>query len=161
MREQTRSVLQETTPAAIAEAKALLREASHGAVAVIEPGSGDPLVSRVGLATLVDGTPLIVVSALAAHSAALAADPRCALLVGEAGKGEPLAHPRLSVKCRAEAIPPEAAAEARERYLAAHPKAGIYVDLPDFRFWRLVPLTASYNGGFGRAYAIDGAALLG
>lgn len=161
MREQTRSVLQETTPTAITEAKALLRGANHGALAAIEPGSGDPLVSRVGLATLADGAPLIVISALAAHSAALAADPRCALLVGDAGKGEPLAHPRLSLKCRAVVIPREAAGEARERYLAAHSKAGIYVDLPDFRFWRLVPLSASFNAGFGRAYVIEGRALLG
>jgi putative heme iron utilization protein len=42
----------------------------------------------------------------------------------------------------------------RAAYLAAQPKAGLYVDLPDFAFMRLAVESVSYNGGFGRAYAI-------
>ncbi|HTJ58571.1 MAG TPA: hypothetical protein VL418_13505 [Devosiaceae bacterium] len=160
MAENGKSVLRELTPEAIAEAKGLVREADHAALAVLDPGTGHPLVSRVGLATLEDGAPLIVVSHLAAHSAALDADPRCSLLVGSIGKGDPLAHPRITLICRAALLEPERRAEARERYLAIHPKAAIYIDLPDFRFFRLDIERASFNGGFGRAYAIEGGLLI-
>jgi hypothetical protein len=158
-----KAVLRETTPEAIAEAKTLLREADHGALATLEPQTGQPLASRVGLATLPDGTPVIPVSALAAHSAALAADSRCSLLVGKAGRGDPLAQPRLTLVCRAVAIEagsPEAGG-ARAAYLRLHPKAAIYLDLPDFWFFRLAIERASFNAGFGRAYEMDGEALLG
>lgn len=148
---------QPLTPAAIAEAKALLGGATYAALATLEPGSGNPQASRVGLSTLPDGTPILIASGLTAHGGALEADPRCGLLVGEVGKGDPLAHPRLMLTCRAEAIAagsPDAAL-ARARYLATHPKAALYVDLPDFRFYRLAVERGSYNGGFGRAYDIE------
>jgi putative heme iron utilization protein len=161
MNDKPKNVFQSVTPEAIAEAKAIVREADHAAIAVLEPGTGHPLVSRVGLATLADGSPLIIVSGLTAHAKALAADPRCSLLVGEAGKGEPLAHPRISLICRAEVLGAEQREEARARYLATHPKAAIYVDLPDFRFLRLAVERASFNGGFGRAYEMTGAELVG
>ena len=161
MPEEKPSVLQPVTPEVVAEARALVAAADHAALAVLEPGTGHPLASRVGLATFDDGTPIIVISRLAAHRAALETDPRCSLLVGEPGKGDPLAHPRLTLVCCAEPIEPgsPAAAEARERYIAKHPRAGIYVDLPDFRFFRLGIERASFNGGFGRAYALEGAAM--
>lgn len=163
MPEGEKQVLQALTPEAIGRARALLSSVDHGALAVLEPGTGWPLASRVGLATLPSGTPLIVVSRLAAHSAALDADPRCSLLVGRLGGGDPLAQARMTLICRAAEIPhgTEAAAEARERYLAIHPKAAIYVDLPDFRFFRLNVERASFNAGFGRAYALEGRDLLG
>ena len=63
--------------------------------------TGAPLASRVGVATDIDGAPLILVSMLSAHTPAILADPRCSLLVGEPGKGDPLAHPRLTLICRA------------------------------------------------------------
>ena len=161
MSEKPKNVLQTVTPEVVAEAKGIIRDADHAAIAVLEPGTGQPLVSRVGLATLADGSPLIIVSGLTAHAKALTADPRCSLLIGEAGKGEPLAHPRISLICRAEALAAEQREEARARYLAMHPKAAIYVDLPDFRFLRLVIERASFNGGFGRAYEMTGAELVG
>ncbi len=163
MNEPAKSVLRDTTPEVIAEAWAIIAGATHAALATLEPGSGDPIASRVGLATLDDGTPLMIASALTAHSKALRADPRCSLLVGEPGKGDPLAHPRITLKCRAQILEPASAAvlEARARYLAHNPKAGLYIDLPDFRFFRLDMVSASFNGGFGRAFVIDGAALRG
>lgn len=38
--------------------------------------------------------------------------------------------------------------------LRRHPRSKLYVDFPDFGFFRLNPLRASLNGGFGRAYAL-------
>src|SRR3546814_15139200 len=40
------------------------------------------------------------------------------------------------------------------------PKAALYVDFPDFSFWRLEIARASLNGGFGRAYAMTPADVL-
>lgn len=137
-----------------AEMRRMVADARYAALSWLAPDDGHPLVSRVGLATCAAGTPLIFISALSAHTKALDNDPRCGLLVGEPGKGDPVAHPRLTLKCRAEMLDGDAAMDARMRYLAAHPKAQLYIDLPDFRYVRLVVLGGSFNGGFGRAYDV-------
>lgn len=140
----------------------LVRLARFGALGVIDPEDGMPFVSRVGLATEMDGTPAMLVSRLSQHTSAVAADPRCSLLVGEPGKGDPLAHPRLTIVARAERIDPADPAHAavRRRYLLRHPKAKLYVDFPDFAFFRLRPERASLNGGFGKAYHLTAEDLL-
>jgi len=152
------SRFQETTPEAITEARALLAHARHGALASLLPPDGQPLASRVALALLPDGAPLILVSGLSPHSAALRSDPRCSLLVGDVGKGDPLAHPRVSLQCHAVELPRDEA--LRARFLAAHPKAELYIDLPDFTCFRLSPDAATYIAGFGRAYHLAGTDLL-
>jgi putative heme iron utilization protein len=152
----------ETTPEAITLGKTLLRTARHGAIAVLDPQTGAPLASRVGVANDMDATPLILISALAAHTPALLADPRCSLLLGETGKGDPLAHPRISLACRAvrlERGTPEHEL-AQRRYLNRNPKAQLYVGLGDFSFFRLEVQNASLNGGFGRAYNLTRADLI-
>ena len=40
----------------------------------------------------------------------------------------------------------------RDRWLARNPKATVYIDLPDFAFVRLQPVSALLNGGFARAF---------
>ncbi len=137
------------------QARGLLRLARHGALATLDPASGDPLASRTGLATDIDGAPVFLTSTLSAHTQALLADARCSLLIGEPGKGDPLAHPRITVTGRARRVPEgEDRRRLRRRYLARHPKAELYADFPDFSFWRLEITRASLNGGFGRAYAM-------
>jgi hypothetical protein len=148
--------INQTTDEVRAEVRTLIDAARFGALSFLDPATGHPAASRIGVATLTDGTPLTLISNLAAHTAALKADPRCALLVGEPlSKGDPLVHPRVSLTCRAEPIAGEAGlAEARARYLAHHPKAGLYAGFADFGFWRLTPEGALFNGGFGRAYRL-------
>ncbi|HMS79916.1 MAG TPA: pyridoxamine 5'-phosphate oxidase family protein [Burkholderiaceae bacterium] len=139
-----------------ATARRLLGAARHGALATLEPGTGHPLASRAAVALDADGAPLLLLSALSAHFGALGTDPRCSLLVGEPGAGDPLAHPRLTVAGHARRLDrsdPDAA-RVRARWLAAHPKAALYVDFADFSFWRLEPERGSLNGGFGRAYRL-------
>lgn len=153
----------ETTEEAVTLAKELIRSAHHGVIATLEPGSGRPVATRVGLATDADGAPIILVSALAAHTPALRADPRCSLLVGEPGKGDPLAHPRLTLHCDAREVERDSTEEERVagRYLGHNPKAGLYSGLGDFRYFRLEPVRASLNAGFGRAYALKATDVLG
>ncbi|MGR6468749.1 HugZ family pyridoxamine 5'-phosphate oxidase [Rhizobium sp. PAMB 3182] len=156
------SVIRETDDEARGLARALLRSASYAALSVLEPGTGFPFVSRTLVATATDCAPAILVSALSTHTKALRADGRASLLAGEPGKGDPLAHPRVTVQCIAEPVERDSPAHAtlRRRFLARHPKAALYIDFPDFSFFRLVPQRASLNGGFGRAYLLEGSEFL-
>lgn len=156
------SVLRETDEEAREQARILVRSARYAALAVIDPETGFPSASRVLTGTDIDGVPVILVSGLSAHTKALSKDPRASVLFGEPGKGDPLAHPRLSVQCNAERVDREHPLHERlrSRFLARHPKAKLYIDFPDFCFFRLVPLTASLNGGFGKAYSLAGSELM-
>lgn len=140
----------------------LLRGARFAALAVLEAETGHPFSSRVLVGTDVDGTPVMLASTLAAHTRAVLADRRCSLLVGEPGKGDPLAWPRLTVLADAERVESdtESHSRIRARFLRRHPKSGLYADFQDFSFFRLVPKSASLNGGFGKAYRISASDLL-
>ncbi len=156
MTEKKFDPIRETDAESIRLASTLIRTARFGALAVLDPKTGAPSASRVATATDLDGTPLILVSALSGHTAGLMADPRCSLLLGEPGKGDPLAHPRITIACRAEKLDRNApeGTRARRRYLNRHPKAKLYADFGDFSFFRLAPQGASLNGGFARAYVL-------
>ena len=154
-RDDKPSLLRDTDEDARRLARTLVRGARYMALAVLDPQSGFPAASRALTATDLDCVPIILASALSGHTKGLAADPRCSLLAGEPGKGDPLAHPRITLQCLAEPVerPSENHERIRERFLDHHPKAALYVDFPDFRFFRLVPQCASLNGGFGRPCA--------
>jgi hypothetical protein len=154
--ERPASVIRPTDEDARHLARTLLRGARFAALAALEPETGHPFSSRVLVGTDVDGTPVMLASTLAAHTQAVLADPRCSLLVGEPGKGDPLAWPRLTVLADAERIKAdtESHSRIRARFLRRHPKSGIYADFRDFSFFRLAPKSASLNGGFGKAYRI-------
>ncbi|WJH40462.1 pyridoxamine 5'-phosphate oxidase family protein [Aliirhizobium terrae] len=139
-------------------ARLLVRGARYMSLAVIDAATGFPSVSRALTAIDLDGTPVVLVSALSGHTKGLLADARCSLLAGEPGKGDPLAHARITVQCLAEMVERESGdhVRIRQRFICRHPKAQLYVDFPDFRFFRLIPQQASLNGGFGRAYALSG-----
>ena len=151
-------VLRDTDEQARDQARELIITARFAAMAVIDPETGYPNSSRVLTATDAASLPVVLASRLAAHTKALLQSPRCSLLFGEPGKGDPLAWPRISLQCDAHPITaddPERP-HLRARFLRRHPKAALYVDFPDFLFFRLNPVSASLNGGFGRAYALTG-----
>jgi putative heme iron utilization protein len=141
--------------AARALAVGIARKARFGALGVIDPATGGPMVTRVAVGWDDAGpapAALILVSDLSLHSAALALNPACSLLLGEPGpRGDPLTHPRLTLMARAL---PEDKAARRAAWLATHPKAALYFDFTDFRLLRLVPHLAHLNGGFGRAFRL-------
>jgi putative heme iron utilization protein len=155
--EKKKDVILETTADAVRLAKTLIRAARSGSIATIEPETGWPMATRVGLSTDFDGVPIILISRLAAHTGALLADPRCSLLIGYPGKGDPLAHPRVSIACEAREVARDSDEHKRldARYLAHQAKAQLYSGLGDFRYFRLEPKSASLNAGFGRAYALN------
>lgn len=138
---------------AVGTARQLLRLARHGALSTLA-ADGRPFPSLVTLATDLDGVPVIITSHLSGHTQHLQRDPRVGLLVADIGRGDPLAHPRVTLAGTAVAARPEDAAYARlrGRFLARNPKAELYVDLPGFWFWRIEPAEVSLNGGFARAW---------
>lgn len=142
---------------AVGVGRMLLRTVRSGALATLDRETGAPFASLVSVATDVDGSPLILVSRLSAHTGNLDADPRASLLLAAGGKGDPLAHPRLTVEGR---VAVSAEPRIRRRFLARHPKAELYADFPDFSFRRLAIEGAHLNGGFARAARL-GAAELG
>lgn len=144
-------------------ARALLADSGHAALAFADAADGTPGISRVAFALDATGVPLILVSGLASHTPALRAHPDCALMTGEPGpKGDPMTGARLMVKARAEFVTPDAAERPglRDAWLAGNPKAKVYIDLPDFSFVRLHPVSAVLNAGFGRAFRLTPADLL-
>jgi heme iron utilization protein len=149
--------LPENAPAAdfdaAAAAKTLLRATRSGALATIDRNTGHPFASLVNVATDVDGSPLILVSRLSTHTANLEKDGRASLLLSSAGRGDPLAHPRLTVLGAFTAIARDDREEPRlrRRFLARHPKSELYAGFADFAFWRLTIVSAHLNAGFARA----------
>jgi putative heme iron utilization protein len=134
-------------------AKELLRTTRAGALATVDRNTGHPFASLVNVATDADGAPLILISRLATHTANLEADGRGSVLLAAGGKGDPLAHPRLTLLGNFIRIAREDPAEPRlrRRFLARHPKSELYAGFADFGFWRLDMVAAHLNGGFARA----------
>jgi hypothetical protein len=143
-------------------AKTLLRETRAGTLATLDRNTGYPFASLVNVATDVDGAPLILVSRLATHTANLEADGRASLLLAETGKGDALAHPRLTVLGTFMLIPRDSEDDARirRRFLMRHPKSELYAGFGDFAFWRMHVVSAHLNGGFARAADLAAADVL-
>jgi putative heme iron utilization protein len=140
----------------IGEGKALLRGTRAGALATLS-ADGFPFASLVSVATDLDGSPLMLLSRLSVHTQNLLADPRVSLLLSRGGKGDPLAHPRLTVLGRAQ---PWEEGRARRRFLARHPKSALYADFADFLFVRIGVEGGHLNGGFARAARLSDKELL-
>lgn len=155
-----KDVLQQVDDDARRAAKTFLRTSRYGALATLDPGSGTPMSSRVSIASDSRGCPVFLISQLSGHFGALEADARTSVLLGEPGRGDPLAHPRITVFGRAERVPEIERMRVRARFLARHPKAALYADFGDFAFWRIDVDGASYNGGFGKAYEMTRADLI-
>ncbi len=139
-------------------ARRLVDCARFGALGVLDPGTGFPLVARVAVGTDDDGQPVSLVSDLSHHTRALGANPACSLMVGEPGsKGDPLSHPRLTIQSRARFVRKGALGydDVRARWLRDHPKSGLYVDFGDFSFVRFQVESAFLNGGFGKAFRLS------
>ena len=143
-------------------ARTLMRQARHAALAVTDADTGTPGISRIAWGLAPDGGPVTLVSSLAAHAAALAAHPVCAVMLGDVGtKGDPLTHPRLMLRATAAFVAPDDPTRPalRDRWLADHPKAALYIDFADFAFVRLSPMSALLNAGFARAFRLTAADL--
>jgi len=142
--------------------KSLLRVTRAGTLATLDRNTGHPFASLVNVATDVDGRPVILVSRLATHTANLECDGRASLLLAELGKGDALAHPRLTVLGTFKPVARAGAdtTRIRRRFLIRHPKSELYAGFADFAFWRMDVVSAHLNGGFARAADLTAADVL-
>jgi hypothetical protein len=145
-----------------AVAKELLRTTRAGTLATLDRNTGHPFASLVNVATDSDGSPVILVSRLSTHTANLEADGRASVLLAAAGKGDPLAHPRLTLLGAFVHVGRDNTHEPRlrRRFLARHPKSELYAGFADFSFWKLETISAHLNGGFARAADLKAADVL-
>jgi heme iron utilization protein len=151
---EKKSPIRETDDDARGLAKTLLRDARFASLAFTDIPTGGHSISRIIVASIPNQGLVTLISDLSAHSQALALDKRCALLIGEPGKGDPLAHPRMSIIADAIRLPERMKENETlvEPFLAMHPKTKLYFNFLDFAFWRFSISRVDLNGGFGKAY---------
>ena len=144
--------MNEAEPSPAVQARRVLRAARAGTLATAE--GGQPFASLITPATMGDGSVLMLLSGLSEHTRHLRADGRCSVLVaGSAETANAQTAPRLTLVGTA-AREDDAAAKAR--WVALHPYAAFYADLPDFTLWRLRPGRGTFIGGFARAFRLTG-----
>jgi heme oxygenase (biliverdin-IX-beta and delta-forming) len=133
------------------QVRALLEAESVGLLSTISVHrAGFPFGSLMPYAISALGAPLLLLSALAAHTKNLLADPRASLYVGDrAASEDPVAGARVSLLGRAVRVADDDEADARARYVARHPRAEAYFALRDFALWQLVIEEARLISGFG------------
>ncbi len=149
--------IRQTDDEAITLAGNLLEKNRYGALAVLEPETSIPLVSRIAVASTAETGVFFLASDLSSHSKCLAANPVCSLMLGEPGKGDGLAHPRITLIGRASRLVNghQQCALLRETFVTLHPKSKLYIDFSDFGFYPFLVERAQLNGGFGKAYQLE------
>lgn len=145
------------------ELRQLLQRQRVAALGTLDD-AGNPFVSMVPFAIeAADGLLVLHVSALAAHTAHLAARPRVSLLVMQAeAPGEPVHElPRATLLGECSFPPPQESLwqACRAAYLQRFPEAEPMTQLADFRFAAIAPREARHIAGFGRARSVDVEAL--
>lgn len=136
----------------VATSRLLVRTARTAAMSTLARRTGHPFGSLVTVACEPDGTPVVLLSTLAAHSRNLAEDPRASLLFVEGTLGDPQQGGRVTLVGSLERI--EDDAMQRRRYLTRNPDAGLYAGFGDFAFFRLDLEDCHLVGGFGRAMRV-------
>jgi|SRR6266496_4296798 hypothetical protein len=121
---------------------------------------GAPFVSMVTYAVARDGSFILHVSRLAAHTRDMLDNPEVSLLITEseaAGK-MPQALARVTVQGRTEMLDRESEkhTDAREVYLSRFPDAAPLFEFSDFNIFVIEPVSARVIAGFGQAVTITG-----
>jgi len=141
------------SPAEVAArgARALLEAESVGVLSTISVRrAGTPYGSVTPYALAATGSPLLLLSRLAAHTQNLTADPRAGLYVGDrSAAADPQAGARISLLGRVVRVDAAEETDARTRYLARWPQAADYFALGDFSLWRFQIEEARLIAGFG------------
>ncbi len=137
----------------------LVRGLDRAALATALPAEGGkwPYASLVLAAVDHDLSPILLLSELAEHTKAIAADDRVSLLFdGTHGLDQPLTGPRVTLVGRAARSDD---ARLARRFLARHPDAEMYAGFKDFHFYRVAVERAHLVAGFGKIRWLSAAEL--
>ena len=137
------------TPQSTARAtRQLLRAHRYGALCTLSKKfEGHPFGSITPYLVEHDGCLLILISALAEHTKNIRHDPRVSLITHNQEDSHIQTQGRITVIGTASLVADRD--HAGKRYLRYFPEAQTYFDMPDFQFYRIVPQTLRYIGGFG------------
>ena len=142
------------------DVRELIRQCDRAALATALAADGGawPYASLVLVAVDHDLSPILLLSDLAEHTRAIAADPRVSLLFdGTGGLAQPLTGPRVTLLGRAEKTDDE---RLKRRFLRHHPDAELYAGFRDFNVYKLSLERTHLVGGFGKIRWIEPAELL-
>jgi putative heme iron utilization protein len=140
----------------------LIRRCDRAALATALPGAANdgawPYASLVLVAVDHDLSPILLISTLAEHTKAIAADARVSLLFdGTGGLAQPLTGPRVTLLGQAARTDDE---RLKQRFLRRHPDAAMYAGFRDFSFYKVALERTHLVGGFGKIRWIAPAELL-
>ena len=145
------------------QARALLRSQQQGVLSTISVHRpGYPYGSLTPYALSRRGAPMILISALAAHTHNLLADTRASLFVGaDDPTGDPQAGTRITLLGRFARVAATDEPGARARYARQLPRAAANAQTADFQIWEMTVKEVRLVAGFGQIAWLDGAAMLG
>lgn len=136
--------------------KRLVRTAQTAALGTLDQETGHPFVSLVTTATAHDGSPLLLLSDLARHTANIKHSSAVSLLCDECAPGDRLGDPLMMARVT---VTGQVAVSDdpidRARFLAAQPEAEAYAHFTDFSLYRLTPDTAHLVAGFGQIVSLS------
>lgn len=128
----------------------ILRSYRSAALSTLDPQSGYPYGSVTDIATDHDGTPFFLLAGLALHTRNIAADNRVSLVLASLGQGDALAKARLTLVGRSQQADEKDMARLTFRFLQRHPKAKLYLSLPDVRLHLMHTEAIQLSAGPGR-----------
>lgn len=126
----------------------MLRAHRYGALSTLSKKfDGHPFGSITPYLVDHDGSLLILISGLAEHTKNILGDSRVSLITHDQY------NPHIQTQGRVTLVGNATFDPDRERcgirYLSYFPEAQTYFDMPDFNFFRIVPFSIRYIGGFG------------
>jgi putative heme iron utilization protein len=153
------------TEAALVRAQELVQRIRDSATMVhlaTASADGTPESSLVPAVLESDGEIIVLVSGLARHTANLRENPRASILLlekdGETARRQPMATPRLTLRCQVEPLPRDGPTwgQAMSRFHAVFGEAvAVLSALSDFGTFRLRPEAGRLVAGFGQAFEVD------
>jgi heme iron utilization protein len=140
-------------------ARQMLRTHRCGALCTLSKRfNGHPFASLTPYLVDHDGSMLILISALAEHTKNIRHDPRVSLITYNNDDLNIQSQARTTVV--GEARPEMDKQQIAARYLRYFPESQSPVAMSDFSFYRILPQTLRYIGGFGKIHWVSAASYL-
>ncbi len=132
-------------------ARQMLRAHRYGALCTLsQKFNGHPFGSIVPYLVDHDGSLLILISTLAEHTRNILHDPRVSLVTHSQDNPDIQSQGRITVVGEAQPVPDKL--QTGKRYLRYFPEARNIFAMGDFSFYRIVPQTLRFIGGFGKIH---------